>query len=165
VTRTATLDIVQRPGRIVLLRVPATAIADRGAYEFYTGLDRTGQPTWSASAARKVPVYEDPDGVGPFPQMIYVPGLDRLVYTNQHGDGSSAATRSLLTMADAPQPWGPWNVFHQARFFPQIEHTVFQWNFAPKWFRSGGREFTIIFSGTNSNDSWNTVDGRFSVGQ
>jgi hypothetical protein len=166
VTRTSSLSIVQRPGRIILLRVPATAIEDRGAYQYYAGLDGTGQPTWSTSSSRKIPIYEDPDGVGPFPQMVYVPGLDRLVYTNQHGDGSStAATRSLLTMADAPDPWGPWNVFHQQLFFPQIERTVFQWNFAPKWFRNGGRDFTLIFSGVQSNDSWNTVNGTFTVAQ
>ena len=104
------------------------------------------------------------DGVGPFPQMAFVPGLDRMVYTNQHGSGSgNAAAQSLLTMAEAPQPWGPWHVFHHARFFPQIERTVFQWNFAPKWFRNGGREFTLIFSGIGSNDSWNTIDGTFAT--
>lgn len=164
VTNASTLDVVQRPGRIMLVRVPVTAIEDRGAYEFYAGLDSSGQPTWSESASRRIPIYEDPAGVGPFPQMSFVPGLDRLVYTNQHGDGRrTSSTRSLLTMAEAPQPWGPWNVFHQAVFFPQIERTVFQWSFAPKWFRNGGRGFTIIFSGINSNDSWNTVDGAFTV--
>ena len=66
-------------------------------------------------------------------------------------------------MAEAPQPWGPWHVFHHARFFPQIERSVFQWNFAPKWFRNGGREFTLIFSGDGSNDSWNTIDGTFAT--
>jgi hypothetical protein len=86
------------------------------------------------------------------------------VYTNQHGPGSgNAAAQSLLTMAEAAQPWGPWHVFHHAQFLPQIERTVFQWNFAPKWFRNGGREFTLIFSGTESNDSWNTIDGTFTT--
>jgi hypothetical protein len=40
---------------------------------------------------------------------------------------------------------------------------VFQWNFAPKWFRNGGREFTLVFSGVRTNDSWNTIDGEFTV--
>ena len=44
-----------------------------------------------------------------------------------------------------------------------MERTVFQWNFAPKWFRNGGRDFTLIFSGNDANDSWNTVDGTFTV--
>lgn len=160
VTNTESLAIVQRPGKIMLLRVPLTAIEDRGAYEFYAGQDSTAQPIWSSNPARKVAIYEDRDGVGPFAQMSYVPGLDRLVYTNQHGSGADrAGMRSLLTMAEAPQPWGPWSVFYKDLFFPQIEHSVFQWSFAPKWFRNGGREFTLVFSGTGDNDSWNTVHG------
>jgi hypothetical protein len=158
------LDIVQRPGRVMLMRVPALAIEDRGAYEFYAGLDSTGQPEWSTDPADRFAIYEDSAGVGPFAQMTFVPGLQRMVYTNQHGSGSGrVASQSLLTMAEAPQPWGPWTVFHHARFLPGVERTVFQWNFAPKWFRNGGREFTLVFSGSESNDSWNTVDGAFTT--
>ena len=163
-TELRTLAIVQRPGKIMLLRVPALAIQDRGAYEFFAGLDSTGQPKWTSDSLKKVPIYEDPDGVGPFPQISYVPGLDRLVYTNQHGDGvSDAGFKSLLTMAEAPDPWGPWTVFYRDLFEPQIDHNVFQWSFAPKWFRNGGRDFTLIFSGVGVNDSWNTIDGTFTT--
>jgi hypothetical protein len=161
---TSSLDIVQRPGRIMLLRVPALAIEDRGAYEFFAGLDSTGQPEWSADPADRFAIYEDSDGVGPFPQMVLVPGLQRMVYTNQHGSGSDDdASQSLLTMAEAPHPWGPWTVFFHDRFQPGLEHSVFQWNFAPKWFRNGGREFTLVFSGIDANDSWNTIDGVFAT--
>jgi hypothetical protein len=164
VTNTASLSIVQRPGRVMLVRVPATAIEDRGAYEFFAGLDRTGEPTWSTRPADRFAIYEDLNGVGPFPQMTRVPGLGRMVYTNQHGPSSgNAGAQSLLTMAEAPTPWGPWTVFYHTRFFPQIERSVFQWNFAPKWFRNGGRDFTLIFSGHGSNDSWNTIDGTFTT--
>ena len=164
ITDTSSLKIVQRPGRVMLVRVPALSIEDRGTYEFFAGLDSTGQPQWSTDAANRFAIYEDLDGVGPFPQMTFVPELQRLVYTNQHGSGAdSVAAQSLLTMAEAPQPWGPWSVFHHAAFLPSIERSVFQWNFAPKWFRNGGREFTLIFSGDGSNDSWNTVDGVFTT--
>jgi hypothetical protein len=166
VTGTLVLNTVQRPGRIILLRVPRLTIEDRGAYEFYAGLDRTGQPKWSTSQADKVPIYDDPSGVGPFPQMSFVPGLQRLVYTNQHGDGSTTSGyRSRLTMAEAPNPWGPWNVFYKDVFVPQLEQRVFQWSFAPKWFRNGGRDFTLTFSGVGTQDSWNTIDGTFTVAQ
>ena len=37
------------------------------------------------------------------------------------------------------------------------------WNFAPKWFTNGGRNFTLIFSGNESNDAWNTIDGTFAT--
>jgi hypothetical protein len=163
-TNTSSLKIVQKPGRVMLVRVPEASIEDRGAYEFFAGLDSSGQPQWSGNPADRLAIYEDLDGVGPFPQMTFVPGLDRMVYANQHGSGSgNAGAQSLLTLAEAPQPWGPWQVFHHARFLPDIERSVFQWNFAPKWFRNGGRDFTLIFSGTGSNDSWNTVDGTFAT--
>ena len=158
------LKIVQRPGRIALVRVTAKAIESRDAYEFFAGKDAAGQPIWSAAAADKQPIYEDPVGVGPFPQMSYVPGLDRWIYTNEHGNGRDNASRnSLLTMAEAQHPWGPWNIFFKGVFFPSNEQKVFQWNFAPKWFRDGGEEFTLVFSGDGGNDSWNTIDGRFIV--
>lgn len=158
------LRIVQRPGRIMLLRVPTATIEDRATYEFYAGTDGTGQPVWSASSADKAPIYEDAEGVGPFPQMSFVPGLDRWVYTNEHGDGDDVGARdSRLTMAESPAPWGPWSVFFRDVFFPSIEQSVFQWNFAPKWFRDGGRTFTLVFSGDDTNDSWNTIDGAFTV--
>jgi hypothetical protein len=164
VANTSSLSIVQRPGRVMLVRVPATAIGDRGAYEFYAGQDRTGQPDWSTHPADRLAIYEDLDGVGPFPQMTWVPGLNRMVYTNQHGPSSGrAGAQSLLTMAESADPWGPWHVFHHARFQSQLERTVFQWNFAPKWFRNGGRDFTLTFSGHGSNDSWNTIDGTFAT--
>lgn len=158
------LGVVQRPGRIMLLRVPVASIEDRGAYEYFAGLDATAQPIWSSESARKASIYDDADGVGPFPQMSYVPGLDRLVYTNEHGDGvTSKGRQSLLTLAEAPYPWGPWTVIYRDVFLPDNQQTVFQWNFAPKWFSGDGREFTLIFSGDDSNDSWNTVNGMFST--
>jgi hypothetical protein len=242
VTDTSSLTVVQRPGRVMLLRVPAVAasIENRAAYQFFAGSDVSGQPTWSADATKAKAVYTDPDGVGPFAQMSYVPGLGRLIYTNQHGNGSDASGfQSLLTMAEAPEPWGPWTNFYRDVFFPAstltvaqsqaggtlvtsagtwnfgtasnaygnavllngggtagwatvlavisgqlyahagngswwrwnnpgwssaaapFEQTLFQWNFAPKWYRNGGRNFTLIFSGINGNDSWNTIDGTF----
>jgi hypothetical protein len=141
VTDTSTLGIVQKPGRVMLLRVPATSIDDRGTYQFFAGLDSSGEPQWSADSGERAAIYQDENGVGPFPQMAFVPGLDRLVYANQHGSGSgNEGQQSLLTMAEAPQPWGPWHVFHHAQFFPEIEH-----------------------SGGGSNDSWNTIDGTFTT--
>jgi hypothetical protein len=168
VTSELRLGIVQRPGKIMLVRAPRLALEDRGAYEFYAGQDASGQPKWSTDAADKAAIYEDPEGVGPYPQMSFVPGLERLVYTNQHGNGDTIGLtgyKSLLTMAEAPHPWGPWNVFYRDAFFPQIEQSVFQWSFAPKWFRNGGREFTLVFSGVRTNDSWNSIDGVFTLAQ
>ena len=95
----------------------------------------------------------------------YVPGLHNKTTAMQRFGFlcSDAGFKSLLTMAEAPDPWGPWTVFYRDLFEPQIDHNVFQWSFAPKWFRNGGRDFTLIFSGVGVNDSWNTIDGTFTT--
>lgn len=167
VSNASDLNIVQRPGSVLLLRVPAASIEVQGMYEFFTGLVNA-QPTWSSDVSKAKAVYQDPAGVGPFAQMSYVPELGRFVYTNQHGNGSDASgTHSLLTMAQASRPWGPWSVFYRDLFGATqiLPNTLFQWNFAPKWYREGGSSFTLIFTGTGqgTNDSWNTVDGTFTI--
>jgi hypothetical protein len=161
------LNHVQLPGNVMLLRVPAASIEIKSAYEFFAGLE-SGQPTWSTDVSKAKAAYQEPDqhGVGPFAQMSYVPDLGRFVYTNQHGNGIDASgSQSLLTMAAAPRPWGPWTIFYHD-LFQETPQTLFQWNFAPKWFREGGLRFTLIFTGVGpaiNNDSWNTVDGAFII--
>jgi len=184
-TETQNVLYLQKPGEIILIRVPRISIEDRGAYEFFAGLDTNGQPTWSKSAADKKPIISDPDGVGTFPQIVYVPEVKRFVYTNQYGDGTTtedpinhqvypAGNLALLYMAQSANIWGGYKQVYKNRFQPPtpghtpvVDVTLFQWNFAPKWFRnrtSNSLDFTMTFSGTGSkNDSWNTIDGTFTL--
>lgn len=172
--------VVHKPGEIFLLRAPKTSLDSRAAYEFFSGTDSQGQPRWSSNANDKQPIYTDATGVGTFPQLVYVPQIKRFVYTNQHGDGTlnqngePAGNKALLTMAQSKNVWGPYTVFYRQKFtdeippghMPRIDETLFQWNFAPKWFRTnadGGLDFTMTFSGTATNDSWNTIDGSFQL--
>jgi hypothetical protein len=64
---------------------------------------------------------------------------------------------------DAPEPWGPWTtVAYESNFGEgHVEVSAFYWNFPTKWLSSNGRDFTLIFTGKNTNDSWNTVRGKF----
>ena len=66
-----------------------------------------------------------------------------------------------MGMFDAPEPWGPWNTvayFNSTAFGAgAIEENTFFWNFSNKWLSADGRDFVLIFSGHNSNDSWNSV--------
>jgi hypothetical protein len=39
--------------------------------------------------------------------------------------------------------------------------STFYWNFSNKWLSPDGKDFVMIFTGTGSNDSWNTIRGRF----
>jgi hypothetical protein len=194
---TETVDVLflHKPGEIILIRVPSVSMNNRKAYQFFAGLDTNGNPKWSTNAADKQPIITDPSGVGTFPQIVYVPELKRFVYTNQFGDGTMvhqdkndptsplfpAGNLSLLYIGQSKNVWGPYTQVYRDRFQPPAGHTptvgitLFQWNFAPKWFRnktSNSLDFTITFSGTNEdhpsvtgyNDSWNTIDGTFTLG-
>jgi hypothetical protein len=187
-TETDDVLYLHKPGEIILIRVPRESIEDRSAYEFFAGLNSNNGPTWSQNAADKQPIITDASGAGTFPQLVYVPELKRFVYTNQYGDGSvvnltndkypqgkdfPAGNKALLTMSQAKNVWGPYTEFYRDQFQPPAGHTpkvdvtLFQWNFAPKWFRnkrSNGLDFTMTFTGTGANnDSWNTIDGSFQL--
>ena len=74
-------------------------------------------------------------------------------YTNgslwgMYGDGSSPANQYGSQAAEA------WGAGH-------VEVSTFYWTFTPKWISADGTRFTLIFTGKNTNDSWNSVAGRF----
>jgi hypothetical protein len=149
---------VQKPGEIALLRVPRTGIMDRSQYEFFAGLDGSGLPMWVSSIALRQPVFEDRDGgVGWNSSASYNPGLERYLLITEH----TATSRGNIGVFDAPEPWGPWTtVLYQSGFgVPIIEASTFFWNFANKWLSPDGHDFVLIFTGTGSNDSWNSVRG------
>jgi hypothetical protein len=149
---------VQKPGEIHLMRVPVGSIDQQSAYEFYTSTD-PANPTWG-TFADKQPVFTDPDGVGwSTGSVIHVPGLNRYVLTTEHTSSSAGN----IAMHEAPEPWGPWTQILRETGWGPIQATTFYWNFAPKWFRNGGVDFTLVFTGVSDNDSWNTVDGSFTV--
>jgi hypothetical protein len=149
---------VQRPGEIALMRVPRGAIMDRTQYEFFAGLSTSGAPRWVADITQRRPVFEDRDGgVGWNTSASYNAGLDRYLLITEH----DVTSRGNIGVFDAPEPWGPWTtVLYQSGFgVPLIESTTFFWNFANKWLSADGRSFVLVFTGTGSNDSWNTVRG------
>jgi hypothetical protein len=152
---------VHRPGRIHLARVPTEAIQDRDRFEFFAGLDENDIPTWTRDLASKRPVFEDPSGVGWNVSVVHNPGLDRYLLCTEH----SASHAGRFGMHDAPEPWGPWTTiaYDDAWGDGHIEVSTFYWNLTPRWMTDDGTGFTMIFTGKNSNDSWNTVRGRFVV--
>jgi hypothetical protein len=59
--------------------------------------------------------------------------------------------------------WGPWTVVAYDDRWGQghVEVSAFYWSFPAKWQGPDGRRATMVFTGKNSNDSWNTVEGTF----
>lgn len=150
---------VHQPGRIHLSRVPKDAILDEARYEFFTGLSAAGRPSWSHHRSRKRPVFEDANGVGWNVSVSYNPGLRRYLLATEHTETHAGK----LGIFDAPEPWGPWTTvaYEDAWGAGHFEVTTFYWNFTQKWLSADGTAFTMIFTGKNSNDSWNTIAGRF----
>ena len=64
---------------------------------------------------------------------------------------------------DAPAPWGPWTTVAYEKSWGSgpIETSTFHWNFTGRWLSDDGTRLMLIFTGKNTNDSWNTVAGRF----
>jgi hypothetical protein len=152
---------VQKPGEITLMRVPKTRIMDRVAYEFFAGLDVAGNPTWTTDLAIQRPVFTDPNGVGWNTSVSYNLGIGRYLLLTEH----TSSSRGNLGMFDGPTPWGPWTTVTYTSAFgsPIIESNTFFWNFANKWLSADGKSFVLVFTGTGSNDAWNTVQGTFVV--
>lgn len=153
---------VHKPGIIYLLRSPNDRIMDRSAYEFFAGFDINGNPKWTANLAGRQPVFQDTlNGVGWNLSVSYNPGLQRYFLITEH----TATVEGNIGIFDAPAPWGPWTTVLYAKSWgsPAIDATTFFWNFSNKWLSTDGKDFTLIFTGVGSNDSWNTVRGSFLI--
>jgi hypothetical protein len=157
-TTSHTFDVHQ-PGRIHLSRVPKDAILDRDRYEFFAGSSPSGETRWTRDLTRKHPVFEDPNGVGWNVSVVFNPGLKRYLLITEHTETHAGK----FGLFDAPEPWGPWTTvaYDEAWGHGHVEVSTFYWNFSPKWLSADGSRFTLIFTGKNTNDSWNTVAGRF----
>ena len=109
-------DPTTSPTRLYLARVPTGTIQTREAWEFFTGLDADGAPTFSPSISDRQPVIVDetvtyavltPGTTGPSAMtrlsqgsVVYDAPLGRYLYTSW--------TEYTFELYDAPAPWGPW---------------------------------------------------------
>ena len=147
---------VFKPGQIDLARVPKGQIMNKNAYEFFTGLDGSGNPKWTSDISARQPVFEDLNGVGWTVSVSYNAALGRYFLCTEHSD----TFKSNLGIFDAPTPWGQWTTTAYYDNWGNFNGSFF-WNFSNKWLSASGKDFTMVFSGVGSFDSWNTVKGRF----
>jgi hypothetical protein len=152
---------VHKPGQIDLARVSKDAahMEDIDAYEYFAGLNAQGNPKWTPDAAQRQPVFADSNGVGWNLSVSFNAGLGRYLLATEH----KRSGQGRLGLFDAPEPWGPWTtVLYTERFGKnQIERSTFFWNFSNKWTSTNGLDSVLVFTGVNSNDSWNVVDVAF----
>jgi hypothetical protein len=150
-----------KPGRIGLMRAPRSQLLNRDAYEFFAGRTETGEAIWTTDVKARQPVIEEANGIR-LVSAAYNAGLDRYLITYSFGDESL----HNIAILDAPTPWGPYTTamydaeWGVGRFTGTCCLMV---SFAPKWWLDGGKRFTVVFSGGDGADSWNTVEGTFRV--
>jgi hypothetical protein len=150
--------LIQIPGQIQLARVPKDQVLLRKSYEFFAGRDSVGDPTWSYLLEERMPVFQDPRGVGWAASVSFNPGIGRYFLCTEH-DSSGVGN---LGMFDAPEPWGPWTTVTYVTAWEGYGE-VFYWNFSNKWLSPDGRDFTMIYSGDRHEDAWHHVRGSFVV--
>ncbi len=140
--------------RIVLTRVPRGQILERTAYEFYAGLNATGEPTWSSAIGDRRPVYEFPGGANRL-DVVYDAGLGRYLMTMRARDRALTGNPNHFSIYDAPEPWGPWTtVYYTNTFFgePMPAGTQYHggWDesqhLPSKWIEAGGTAFQLLCS-------------------
>jgi hypothetical protein len=141
--------------RLVLARAPNTRLRERAAWEFFTGLDQSGQPGWSHENGERRAVFEHA-GHCYRTSVTWNAGLRRYLMV-QPVPGPSSADRAGridtrfaggLAVYDAPEPWGPWTTVYFAE----------QWDTGPgdsasfpsKWISGNGQKLHLVFSGEDS---------------
>lgn len=108
---------------LFLARVPHDRIADRAAYEFFSGV---GQPAWSGNIGEMRPVFANPVKYVQQCEVVYVKPLNRYLMvqwklgTAQYNPNHDH--RSELYLLEGPAPWGPWSVFHVDTTWGVDEH-------------------------------------------
>jgi hypothetical protein len=137
-------DSAYKPSdRMVLARVPADRIRRREAYEFFAGLDGSGQPAWTADVSERSGVFTHP-GRCYRSGISYNAALERYLWC-QIIPGADTRFEGGFGIYDSPEPWGPWTTV----FFAEA------WDVGPgetssiptKWISDNGRTIHLVFSG------------------
>jgi CubicO group peptidase (beta-lactamase class C family) len=134
--------------RMVLARVPNQSITERGAYEFFRGLDERGRPLWSKEIADRAMVFTH-EGRCYRSGVSYNSGLKRYLWVQilPGTQGKKADTRfeGGLAIYDAPEPWGPWTtVYFTEKWDVGPGETA---SFPTKWMSGDGKTLHLVFSG------------------
>lgn len=155
---------VQFPGEITLIRVPRGQLAQQSAYQFFSGLDGSGNPTWSSNLADRKPAFRDAINGSMRTSVSYNAGLGRYILVTQQVDRFESANYHI-GIYEAPEPWGPWHTVlfaNPKEVGPGLNtgsKTVY-WNFSNKWLSSDGHRFVMVYTGPGP-DEWGTIEGSF----
>jgi len=132
--------------RMVLARVPKGEIKKRDAYEFFDGMDASGNPAWTKDISRRQAVFIHRNKC--YRSAIsYHPKSKRYLWV-QTLPGGDPVSGGGFGIYDAPEPWGPWTtVYFTERWdVPPGEMS----SFPTKWMGDDGKTLYLVFSGNDS---------------
>lgn len=150
-----------RMNQIVLFRVPKRRILERAAYQFCTGVQASGNASWSNDIAARVPVVTMPSGwvntaVHPWawlPSVTYSASLGIYMMANWatgvSPEGLWFGRPSYLGFWTAPKPWGPWTQVHEETAWTpagDANARAYSPQIAPKWFAPDGKSFWLAWT-------------------
>jgi len=156
---------VQRPGRISLIRCERQALEEIRRYQYFTGLDKDGSPTWSHNIGERKAVFTDDRNGVMRTSVIYNSGIGRYILITQQVS-RKYDENGHIGIYEAPMPWGPWKTILFANPWHIGLHEVDQkkktvyWNISGKWLSTDGRRFVLVYTGPGS-DQWGTTEGTF----
>jgi hypothetical protein len=94
---------------VYLGRMKKAVVFKRSAYQYFNGLDSSGNPTWSGNWSSKEPVFHENNGMAYQVSVTYNPGIGRFIYAKGH-------KISHLGIFEGPKPWGPWKTVYYKQF-------------------------------------------------
>lgn len=156
---------------LLLGRVPRDEILQRASWQLFVGLDASEQPQWSQDDEQAKPIFRYPLMTGEN-HVSYNTGIGRYLMGNygfidssgaprpyHQGPWPESCLRSQLTLFEAPEPWGPWSLFHQDDDWGT--YGDYQPNFPTKWISDDGLTMLMVSSG--SFDDYNLTLQKITI--
>jgi Domain of unknown function (DUF4185) len=147
-----------------LARVPLGDVTQRGAYEYFGGLDGA-RARWTRDPEQRAPTFSYPAHVNAG-DVIYNPGLGRYLLATCSGDfapGEQSGLPSKLAFFDAPHPWGPWTLagYHARWGSGQGGDLRYDPRLPAKWLSADGLTAILLYSDRTPSDKLNHQTVRF----
>lgn len=99
---------------VVMARVLRDQVTAPNRYEYFAGLDKSDQPSWSSEVDERKPVFKSPGRCYRM-SVNYHPQLDRYLMCqimpeswHRHGQRFEGG----FGIYESPQPWGPWSTVY-----------------------------------------------------
>lgn len=133
--------------------------------EYFSGASHRGhEPHWTAQEEVAVPVFEDANNVAG-PSVVYDQGIGRYLLTAGHyaSGNENDSTAGQVGLFESPHPWGPWRTVGYYEDWGHLNAATrgdfLSLRLPSKWLSADGKTLWAVFSGLNSFDSFNVVQG------